>query len=82
MSEYEPIKFPGWRYGPNGEAQIFDRAEDVPKGWTDNPNDFKTSSEAVVDEKSAPIHVEESASPATAPVEAKKKTIKVKKEIK
>lgn len=37
----EPIKFPGWRFGPNGEAQIFEREEDVPDGWTDNPNDFK-----------------------------------------
>jgi hypothetical protein len=37
---HEPIKFPGWRYGPKGEAEIFERAADVPEGWTDNPNDF------------------------------------------
>lgn len=37
---HEPIKFPGWRYGPDGQAEIFERAEDVPPGWTDNPNDF------------------------------------------
>lgn len=35
------VRFPGWRYGPNGEAQIFQTEADVPKGWTDNPNDFK-----------------------------------------
>lgn len=34
-------KFPGWRYGPKGEAEIFQCEADVPKGWTDNPNDFK-----------------------------------------
>lgn len=48
MARYEPIKFPGWRYGPNGEAQIFEHEEDVPQGWTDNPNDFKK--DGVVDE--------------------------------
>lgn len=71
MSNYEPIKFPGFRYGPNGEAQIFDRAEDVPEGWTDNPNDFKTSNEAVVDE--VPVPTEDTGKATTAPVEAKKK---------
>lgn len=34
-------KFPGWRYGPNGQEGIFQSEADVPKGWTDNPNDFK-----------------------------------------
>lgn len=37
---YEPIKFPGWRFGPDGQRGIFECAADVPKGWTDNPNDF------------------------------------------
>lgn len=69
--DYEPIKFPGWRYGPNGEAQIFEREEDVPEGWTDNPNDFKTSIEAVVDKKSAPT--EDTEISTTAHVEANKK---------
>lgn len=27
--------WPSWRYGPNGEAEIFQREEDVPPGWTD-----------------------------------------------
>lgn len=29
--------WPSWRYGPNGEAQVFERSEDVPLGWTDTP---------------------------------------------
>jgi hypothetical protein len=28
-------EWPAWRHGPNGEAQIFDCEEDVPKGWQD-----------------------------------------------
>ena len=41
--------WPSFRYGPNGEAQIFDRAEDVPEGWEDHPSKFaKAESEAVV----------------------------------
>lgn len=39
--EYTPIKWPAWRYSPTGEAKIFERAEDVPEGWEDNPNNFK-----------------------------------------
>jgi hypothetical protein len=27
--------WPSWRYGPNGEAQVFESASDVPKGWKD-----------------------------------------------
>lgn len=30
--------WPAWFYGPDGESAVFDRAEDVPDGWTDNPN--------------------------------------------
>lgn len=29
--------FPSWRYGPNGAAQVFEAAEDVPPGWFDHP---------------------------------------------
>lgn len=29
--------FPSWRYGPGGEARVFDRADDVPEGWEDHP---------------------------------------------
>jgi hypothetical protein len=28
------VLFPGWRFGPNGECELFQRAEDVPDGWT------------------------------------------------
>lgn len=30
--------WPSWRYGPNGEARVFPRADDVPKGWEDHPS--------------------------------------------
>lgn len=30
-------EFPSWRYGPDGAAEIFERAEDVPAGWVDHP---------------------------------------------
>lgn len=33
-------KFPGHRFGPDGQNEIFQREEDVPDGWSDNPNDF------------------------------------------
>jgi hypothetical protein len=32
--------FPSWRYGPDGEAQIFQTADDVPAGWVDHPAKF------------------------------------------
>lgn len=76
MDDYQPVKLPCWRYGPNGEAQIFETMEDIPEGWTDNPNNFKTSSEAVVGKE--PVPADDSAAPATAPVEAKKAKAKKK----
>ena len=27
--------WPSWRYGPKGEAAIFESEGDVPKGWKD-----------------------------------------------
>lgn len=30
--------WPSFRYGPNGEKQVFNRPEDVPEGWQDTPN--------------------------------------------
>ncbi len=32
---YEHQAWPAWRYGPDGEAMVFDKSEDVPEGWTD-----------------------------------------------
>lgn len=31
-------KFPTWRYGPNGQADVFECEADVPKGWQDHPS--------------------------------------------
>lgn len=30
----EPLRWPAWRYGPNGEAAIFQSEASVPYGWT------------------------------------------------
>ena len=30
--------YPAWFYGPGGEGQIFQTAEDVPEGWEDHPS--------------------------------------------
>jgi hypothetical protein len=30
--------FPAWYYGPEGQQQVFQRAEDVPEGWQDHPS--------------------------------------------
>lgn len=35
-----PVQFPGWYFGPDGQRGIFACSADVPQGWTDNPNDF------------------------------------------
>lgn len=50
MDGYKPIKFPGWRYGPNGESAIFESEAEVPEGWLDNPNDFKKASKSKKEE--------------------------------
>jgi regulator of replication initiation timing len=34
----ERQSWPAWRYGPNGEAQIFASAGDVPEGWVKHPS--------------------------------------------
>lgn len=31
------VEFPAWRYGPNGEAEIFNAETEVPFGWTKQP---------------------------------------------
>ncbi len=30
-------EFPCWAYGPDGEAEIFEAAGDIPAGWVDHP---------------------------------------------
>lgn len=31
-------EFPSWRYGPGGQQQVFQHAEQVPDGWVDHPS--------------------------------------------
>jgi hypothetical protein len=31
-------KFPGWRYGPNGQSAIFDSEKEIPAGWVEHPS--------------------------------------------
>lgn len=38
MPKYEHQEWPSWRYGPGGQADIFQHAEQVPEGWVDHPN--------------------------------------------
>lgn len=35
------VAWPSWRYGPNGESEIFKSAADVPDGWKDHPRKHK-----------------------------------------
>jgi hypothetical protein len=41
----ERQNWPAWRYGPNGEAQIFASAGDVPEGWVKHPSKLPPASE-------------------------------------
>lgn len=36
QAAYTHQSWPAWRYGPDGEGQIFNREDDVPEGWTDS----------------------------------------------
>lgn len=42
----DKVDFPAWYYGPKGEAEIFESAGDVPKGWLDHPQKAKTKTVA------------------------------------
>lgn len=35
--ENQDKNWPAWRYGPKGEAAVFEAEKDVPKGWHDHP---------------------------------------------
>jgi hypothetical protein len=37
------MSFPAWRYGPKGEAEVFQSEADVPKGWVDHPSKVKAA---------------------------------------
>lgn len=47
--------FPAWFYGPNGEAEIFATADDIPEGWADTPAAFDGNGEAPATETAAPV---------------------------
>lgn len=34
----EKVLWPSWRFGPNGQSDVFDSADDVPVGWQDHPS--------------------------------------------
>lgn len=34
-------EWPKWMYGPNGESRIFQKDDQVPKGWADHPDKVK-----------------------------------------
>lgn len=38
MANREKPHWPGWFYGPDGEAEIFQCRDDVPAGWEDHPS--------------------------------------------
>jgi hypothetical protein len=42
--------WPSWRYGPNGEADIFESEADVPAGWHDHPSKHETKSKPIKQE--------------------------------
>lgn len=40
-SEKSDPNWPAWFFGPGGESKIFNKPEDVPKGWADHPDKAK-----------------------------------------
>ncbi len=72
-------------YGPEGEAQVFERKEDIPEGWIDHPVILKEGeNEAVAQPDEGTAQISESAiGDATSPVEPseepKKKRVRVAK---
>jgi hypothetical protein len=39
-------EYPAWRYGPNGQSQIFQSPADVPAGWQDHPSKVSSTEKA------------------------------------
>lgn len=37
------VFWPSWRYGPNGEAKVFNSEEEVPVGWVESPQPEKST---------------------------------------
>lgn len=46
MGDYKHEAWPSYRYGPNGEAEIFEKEELVSKGWVDHPDKIKPAKDA------------------------------------
>lgn len=44
----DKVLWPSWRYGPNGEAEIFETEDQVPAGWADHPDKARVVSEEPV----------------------------------
>lgn len=40
--------WPSFRYSPDGEAKVFNAANEVPEGWEDSPDAFKKAKDAPV----------------------------------
>ena len=38
--------WPSWRYGPKGEAAVFECENDVPRGWHDHPSKHEAAKSA------------------------------------
>lgn len=32
------VRWPAWRYGPNGQSEIYQNEDEVPDGWEDHPS--------------------------------------------
>lgn len=49
--KYQHQAWPAVRYGPNGQADIFQSADEVPEGWVDHPSKIgKKTSDIIRDE--------------------------------
>lgn len=46
---YEYQAWPAWWFGPNGQRQIFNSAEEVPEGWVDSPEKVGSIDEGAVE---------------------------------
>jgi hypothetical protein len=70
-------KFPGWRYGPDGQSAIFECEADIPKGWEEHPSlveGFEPPSEGVKT-AGAPANSTTTAEEAALSTEAKSQTM-------
>ena len=71
---YEYIAWPCWAHGPNGESQIFQSEDDVPKGWTHHAKPKKGGDKSdEPDPHNVPAASEETLKEAAKPVAAEGK---------